>query len=72
MNAASSGCSEQQSRRPVSLPPPPRPPARLLDQRLQVRDTLLEVAILLDLWPARRCGDGHGDLTTSTDDATTD
>ena len=53
--------SDQQSRRPVPLPATSRPPARLLDQRLQVRDTLLEIAILLDLWPARRRGNGHGD-----------
>ena len=46
---------------PFRMPSPSRPPARLLDQRLQVRDTLLEIAILLDLGPARRCGDGHGD-----------
>ena len=44
--------SNQQSRRPVPLPAASRPPARLLDQRLQVGDTLLEVAILLDLRPA--------------------
>ena len=53
--------SKQQSSRPVPLPPASRPPARLLDQRLQIRDTPLEIAILLDLGPAGRSGDGHGD-----------
>ena len=51
---------KQQGRRPVPLPAASRPPARLLDQRLQVRNTLFEVAILLGLWPAGR-SDSHGD-----------
>jgi hypothetical protein len=54
-------CGNQQSRRPVPLPAASRPPARLLDQRLQIRDTLFEVAIPLGLRPAGRCGDGYGD-----------
>ena len=58
--------SNQQSRRPVPLPAASRPPARLLDQRLQVGDALFEIAILLDLWPARRRGDGQGDSIRMT------
>src|SRR4029077_9681262 len=47
-------CSGASTRAPSS-----RPPARLLDQRLQIRDTLLEIAILLGLAPTVRCSDGH-------------
>ena len=64
MNAAAPTAASNESRRPVALPAASRPPARLLDQRLQIRDTLFEIAILLDLWPAGRCGDGHGVFTS--------
>ena len=53
--------SNQQRHGPVPLSPVPSPPARLLDQRLQSSDTLREIAILLDLRPARRRRDGHSD-----------
>jgi hypothetical protein len=56
-----SGSDEEERSRPVSLPAAARPPACLLDQRLQIRDPLLEIAIVLDLRPAGRRCDGHGD-----------
>ena len=49
-----------------ALPPPPCPPARLLDQQFQISDPLLEIALLLDVWPARRRGHAHR-FTTNTE-----
>ena len=53
--------SNQRSRCPDSLPAAACPPARFLDQRLQIRDPPLEIAIVLDLWPAGRRCDGQSD-----------
>ena len=51
-------CSDGE-RGSVPDPPAPRPPARLLDQRLQIGDALLEIAVVLVLGPPGRCDDGH-------------
>jgi hypothetical protein len=53
-------------RRSVPDPPPPRTATRLLDQGLQVGDTVLEIAIVLALWPAGRGDDGHSDSIRMT------
>jgi hypothetical protein len=45
----------------IALTPAVGAPTRLLDQRLQLGDALLQVAIPSGLGPARRCGHGHGD-----------
>jgi hypothetical protein len=58
--------SKQQSRRPLPLPAASRPPARFLDQRLQIGDTMLEIPIPLDLGPAGRRGDNHSDSIRMT------
>ncbi len=50
----------------ATRPAPSCPPARLLDQQFQISDTLLEIAILLDLWPARRRSHTHT-VTTNTE-----
>ena len=61
-----SGEPNQQRRRPIPLPTTSCPPACLLDQRLQLRNTPLEIAILLDLRPARRHGDSHSVFISMT------
>ena len=50
----------------VPDPPAPCPPARLLDQCLEIRDTLPEIPILLDLWRTRLRGEGHGNFIFMT------
>ena len=49
-----SACDQKQRSDAATRPPPSCPPARLLDQQFQIGDPLLEIAILLDLGPARR------------------
>lgn len=58
--------SSEDEGRDIPDPSPPRPPARLLDQRLQIRDTLFEITILLGLGLAGRRGDGYGDSIRMT------
>jgi hypothetical protein len=52
----------------IALLPATGTPPRLLDQRLQLGDALLQVSIAPRLGPARRCGDGHGDSFRHNDD----
>ena len=64
---SNSACDQEQRSGAATRPSPSCPPARLLDQRLKVGDALLEVAILLDLRPAWRCGNGHDDSSCASD-----
>ena len=66
MNAATPRGGDRQRRRAVPLPALSRPLAGLPDQRLQIRDTLFEIAILFDLRPA---GGAVTVTMTSSDDA---
>src|SRR4029079_6593915 len=45
----------------IALTPATCTPTRLLDQRLEVGDAPLQLAIPPGLGPTRRCGNGHGD-----------
>ncbi len=60
--------NEAEHERRQSPPPPARSPARLLDQRLEVRDTLFEIALIPGGW-AGTYGDGHGGGPSESNEA---
>jgi hypothetical protein len=56
--------SKQQSRHSLVPPPAPRPPARLFDQRLQISNSLLAVAVVLVIGRVGWRGDAQVDSSS--------